>query len=709
MKKFVLLILVFNFTLLHSQSKNLTIEDIIFYSNSSLAPTNLSQINFIKGTNYFYYIENNTLILNNDKSEINTLITLDKLNNLFKIQNFSTIKNFPKIDFLSLNTFVFSNNNTYFSYNTETDSLSKLYSLPSEAENIEMSEDYSTAVFTLDNNVYFSLNGNIAQLSNEKNQNIIYGHSVHRNEFGIEKGIFLSPNAKLVAFYRMDQTMVTDYPILDIDSLPAQVRSVKYPMAGGKSHEVTIGVYNSLTKNIVYLETGPQKEQYLTCVTWSPDNQFIFVAILNRDQNHMDLCKFDAISGKKIKTLFSEDDNKFVEPEHPLYFLSGNNNKFIWSSKRDGWNHLYIYDTDGNLINQLTKGQYEITEIIGFDEKNKNLFYISTEKTPLERHLYKININTLKAECLTNSSGMHDIIFSEGEYLIDKYNSLQVPNKITLISKDGKNIKDILNSKNPLEGYSVSIPKILTLKEDGKVDLFARIILPTDFDSTKKYPVIVYVYGGPHSQEITNSWILGRYNLWFQYMAQKGFIVFSIDNRGTSFRGDDFAKATFGELGTVEIEDHLRGVAYLKTLNYVDINRLGVYGWSYGGFMTTSLMLKTNNTFKVGACGGAVIDWKYYEIMYTERYMDTPQTNPQGYEKSNLLNYINNLNGKLLLVHGTSDDTVVWQHTLLFVKKATSLNKPLDYYPYIHHPHGVRGKDALHLYNKISDYFINNL
>ncbi len=286
---------------------------------------------------------------------------------------------------------------------------------------------------------------------------------------------------------------------------------------------------------------------------------------------------------------------------------------------------------------------------------------------------------------------------------------MDIPSVTQIIDNNGKTITGLNKSSNPLLDYKISRPKIFTLKTGNDIDLYCRIILPTDFDSTKSYPVIVYVYGGPHAQLVTNRWYLGRYDFWFQYMAQNGYIVFTIDNRGSDNRGLEFEQSTFRHLGTKEIEDQLVGINYLKSLSYVDSNRIGVFGWSYGGFMTTSLMLRTNDTYKVGVGGGAVIDWKYYEIMYTERYMDTPETNPEGYEEASLLNYVDNLNGKLLLVHGTSDPVVVWEHTLEFAKKTAHMNKPLDYFPYVGHGHGVRGKDAIHLYNKISNYFFDNL
>ncbi|MEW6701197.1 MAG: prolyl oligopeptidase family serine peptidase, partial [Bacteroidota bacterium] len=322
-----------------------------------------------------------------------------------------------------------------------------------------------------------------------------------------------------------------------------------------------------------------------------------------------------------------------------------------------------------------------------------------------------------KMERLTYEAGTHNVFVSpNSEFFIDSYTNVSTPRVINLLNKKGNHIRNLLTSDNPIKEYKIGETKIfsisegvLTDKNEEGVELFCRMITPPNFDPTKKYPVIIYVYGGPGVQEVTNIFGSGRYFLWFYMMAQKGYIVFTLDNRGSANRGSDFEQATFRHLGTVEVKDQIAGVNYLKSLPYVDENRIGVYGWSYGGFMTTSLMLRTDGTFKVGVGGGAVIDWKFYEVMYTERYMDTPQNNPDGYKETSLLNYAENLKGKLLLVHGTNDPTVVWQNTLLFAKKCAELNKPLDYFPYIGQGHGVAGKDALHLYTKITNYFLDNL
>jgi len=697
------------------QDKLLTVEDVVLNSYTKLSPANLKQLNWVPKTNSYVYLDNqtNTILfkysIKSDKPD--TILTLAELNKLLQSQNFSETKYFPVIYWIDNVSFNFWIENKLLNYNLETKKLALVNSIDDNAENKTVAPNSKYVAYTKANNLFVNLESSkIIQITFEKDTNIVCGQAVHRNEFGIESGIFWSPNSNYIAFYRMDQTMVTDYPIVDISSVPARLKNIKYPMAGQTSHNVTVGIFDIKTNKTIFLKTGEPLDQYLTCLTWSPDEKYFYIAHLNRDQNHLQLKKYDAKTGELIKILFEEKNEKYVEPENPLIFLPKSNSKFLWFSRRDGFKHLYLYDSDGNLIRQVTKGNWEVTNFIGFDNTGKNILITSTKESPLERHVYKINLETGETKKLTSEPGIHTIIpnFNQN-YFLDSYTNLTTPRIINLINKKGETIKNLLTADNPLKEYKIGKTKIFSIKNDEGIELFCRMILPPDLDTTKKYPVIVYVYGGPHAQEITNSFGYGRYFLWFYMMAQKGYIIFTLDNRGSANRGLEFEQATFRRLGTVEIKDQMSGINYLKTLPYIDTTRFGVFGWSYGGFMTTSLMLRTNNTFKVGVGGGAVIDWKFYEVMYTERYMDTPQTNLEGYKESSLLNYVQNLNGKLLLIHGTSDPVVVWQNTLAFVQKATELNKPLDYFPYIGHGHGVTGKDALHLYTKITNYFLDNL
>ncbi|MFN6039912.1 MAG: prolyl oligopeptidase family serine peptidase, partial [Bacteroidota bacterium] len=477
----------------------------------------------------------------------------------------------------------------------------------------------------------------------------------------------------------------------------------------GTSHQVTLGVYSVKTNSIIYLKTQGPDDHYLTNISWSPEEKFIFIAELNRDQNQMKFNQYDVATGAFIKTLFEESDEKYVEPLHPAVFIPGSLTQFIWQSRKDGFNHLYLFDINGKQMKQLTSGNWEVLSLTGFDSKSEKIFFQSTISSPITKDFCSVNLKTAKVEKLTKGEGLHNsIVDAKGEWLIDEFINLNTPRKISLINiKSGKST-ELLNAENPLSAYSLGKVKIFSIKNKSGTDLWCRMYLPVDFDSTKKYPVIDYLYGGPHHQEVLNTFN-GSNNLWYQYMAQRGFIVFTLDNRGSENRGKAFEQATFRNLGTEEMEDQIEGVNYLKSLKYVDANRIGVHGWSFGGFMTTSLMTRKPGTFKVGVGGGPVIDWSMYEIMYTERYMDTPQTNGEGYKKSNLFQYIPNLKGKLLLIHGTVDDVVVWQHSLKYLKSCVDQNVQLDYFVYPGHPHNVIGKDRVHLMQKITDYFIQNL
>lgn len=708
-----LILLLITFVQVIPQEKLLTVEDVVLNSFSKLAPDNLRDLKWVPDTDKYTFIENsNTLMVSDVKSKKNdTLLTVSELNKKLEEYNSKKLSSLVNINWINSSTFTFWNSNQYFEYNTNNNSLVKIVTVDEESENKSSSPNNKFVAFTKGNNLFLSVdNSEPKQITFETDTNIICGQPVHRNEFGINGGIFWSPSSNYIAFYRMDESMVTDYPIVDLEPVPAKLKNIKYPMAGQASHHVTIGIYELKSGKTTWLITGEPLDQYLTNIAWSPDEKNIYVAHLNRDQNHMQLKKYNVTNGELIKILFEEKDDEFVEPLNPVLFLPSSNNKFLWQSERDGYNHIYLYDTEGNLISQVTKGNWVVTDLLGFDNSGKNIFIRGTKESPLERHVYKVNMDNGKLDKLTKEPGTHSFLYnSKNGFYFSAYSNQTTPRVINIYNKKNELVKNLLTAENPYTEYQIGNTKIFSIKNEDGIELYCRLILPDDFDESKKYPVIVYVYGGPHSQGITNSFGFGRYFTWFYMMAQKGYIVFELDNRGTANRGSDFAQATFRRLGTIEVQDQMAGVNYLKTLPYIDENRFGVFGWSYGGFMTTSLMLRTNNSFKVGVAGGSVIDWKFYEVMYTERYMDTPETNPEGYKESSLLNYVENLNGKLLQVHGTSDPVVVWQHTLSLAKKAAELNKPLDYYPYIGHEHGVRGIDALHLYTKITNYFIDNL
>ncbi len=560
--------------------------------------------------------------------------------------------------------------------------------------------------------------GKSIQVTKDSDKGIVNGQSVHREEFGINKGTFWSPSGKLLAFYRMDQTMVTEYPITEIGNIPATARMIRYPMAGGKSHHVTLGVYNTETDKTIFLQTGEPAEQYLTNVAWSPDNLSIYIAVINREQNHLKMNRYNATTGAFEKTLFEEKNDKWVQPMHPMEFVPGHSDQFIWQSEREGYNALYLYKTDGTLIKRLTPVTLEsngysalvVTELYGIDAKGTYAYIQAVPATSCDREIYSVDLKTATVKLISVSDGgVSTAKFSKDfTQYIHEYSNNVAPRLISIEKNDGSLIGTIHSAPNPLAAYNKCEVKLSTITAaDGVTSLWCRTILPAGFDSTKKYPSLTYVYNGPNVQLITNSW-LGGADLFLYYMAQQGFVIFTVDGRGSDNRGLDFAQALFRHLGTQEIADQKMGSNYLKSKSWIDAERMAVYGWSYGGFMTTSMMTRTPGVYKCGVAGGAVIDWTFYEVMYTERYMDSPQENPEGYKEADTKNYVSNLTGKLLMIHGTSDDVVVWQHTLAYTKAAVDKGVQTDYYLYPGHLHNVRGKDRIHLLTKIADYIISN-
>ena len=544
------------------------------------------------------------------------------------------------------------------------------------------------------------------QLTTDGSREIVYGQSVHRNEFGIDKGTFWSPDGMRLAFYRMDQSMVTDYPQVDIDPRSATHEPDKYPMAGMTSHQVTVGVYDLDTQKTTYLKAGDPTDRYFTNIAWSPDAKTIYMFELNRDQNDCRLVSYDAMTGEKKAELYRETSDKYVEPLHPIQFLPWNDDLFILQSQKDGYNHLYLYNKEGKLQRQLTKGNFVIQEVLGFNEKQKSVLVAANKYHPLHRWLYNVNIKDGKMTELVSADGVHHgKLSSSGTYIVDRWSNPTTPRNIDLVEVKTAKATRLMTAKDPWKDYEQPIFECGTIKAaDGITNLYYRMVKPYNFDATKKYPTVVYVYGGPHAHNVEAAWHWYSRS-WETYMAQKGYVLFILDNRGSEYRGRDFEQATFRQLGQIEMQDQMKGVEYLRSLPYVDMDRLGVHGWSFGGFMTISLMTNYPDVFKVGVAGGPVIDWKWYEVMYGERYMDTPETNPEGYEKISLLSKAKNLKGKLQIITGYNDDTVVPQHCLSFLKACIEAGTQPDFFVYPGEAHNMRGHASVHLHERITQYF----
>ncbi len=598
-----------------------------------------------------------------------------------------------------------------------------------DGENLlEANTQQNAFAFLKDSNLYVRTvtNGkqNDTQLSTDGSRNIVYGQSVHRDEFGISKGTYWSPEGQKLAFYRMDQSMVTDYPQVDIpeigfnhpetQSCIATPAPDKYPMTGETSHKVTVGVFDVKTGKTVYLKAGDPTDRYFTNIAWAPDGKTIYMFELNRDQNDCRLVSYNAATGDKIAELYRETDDKYVEPLHPIQFLPWDSNKFIMQSRKDGYNHLYLVEVknDSSLtLRQLTSGNWEVLDVIGFYPEHKQIVIASNEYSPIQRNIFLVDSETGKRTLQdANGEGWHNATLSQsGKYIYDNYSTPTVPRKIDIVNMEIGDRFHYFTAENPWKGYNVPEYSCGTIKAaDGETDLYWRMVKPVNFDPNKKYPTIIYVYGGPHAHNVDARWNYCSRG-WETYMAEKGYLLFILDNRGSENRGKAFEQATFRQLGQIEMQDQMKGVEYLKSLPYVDADKIGVHGWSFGGYMTISLMTNYPDVFKVGVAGGPVIDWHWYEVMYGERYMDTPQTNPEGYKKTSLLYTAKNLKGKLQIIQGLNDVTVVPQHCLTFLKACIAAGTQPDFFVYPGEPHNMRGHQSTHLHERISNYFFDYL
>ena len=543
---------------------------------------------------------------------------------------------------------------------------------------------------------------------------ITFGQSVSRNEFGIGEGIYWSPSGRRIAFYRKDESRVTDFPILDIKTRTGELVTFKYPMNGMASEHVTLGVYDIEKGTTVYMRvTDFDDERYLTNISWSPDDRYLFIQVLDRPQHHMHLNMYDARTGAFVRNLLNEENEKWVEPYEHLYFIEGTYQFLYSTDNRDGYKNLYLCDTLGT-VRRLVETDAEVTYVAN---DGRYVYYNSAEVSPVESHLFRVEVRQNRRQelakarigapqRLTMERGWHNVSLSpDRRHFIDSYSSFNVPRVVDLRTADGKLVRNLFAADDPLQDFRTGEVRLGTVRSaDGLYDNYYRMFLPAGFDPSKKYPVVLYVYGGPHSQMVTDTW-LGSVRMWEMLMAQRGYIVYVQDNRGTEHRGAAFEKAINRQCGQAEMADQMVGIDWLRSLPYVDADRIGVHGWSYGGFMTISLITNYPDVFKVGVAGGPVIDWKWYEVMYGERYMDNPETNPEGFEKTSLINKAKDLKGKLLICQGAIDNTVVWEHSLSFIQECIENNVQVDYFPYPVSEHNVAGAWREHLMQKVTNYF----
>lgn len=689
---------------LFTTAQSLTIEEAVLGRWNEFAPEDLRGLQWVEGCDLYSYIEQESLNIVNTRGKVINSMTLDQLNLASNLD----LKSFPSVTFIDSKSFRFSSNAHWYIADLKTKKISKWQSIPN-GENIELSSS-KVISYTRENNVFIQKDGAEIQVT-DLPDGVIAGQAIARYEFGISKGLFWAPNAQFLAFYQKDERRITAYPLTNLTRHPAELTELKYPMAGQQSELESCGIYDLRSGKTVYLAINSGEiddTYYITNLAWTPDASGVIVAIVNRAQDEMILARYNPYTGEREQVIFTENDEKYIEPESPVSFIPNGNGDFLWFSERDGFNNLYRYSSEGKLRGK-TNATFPMTDILGYDTKGSVVFVNAHGPNPTESHVYKVNLSDMSMQKLTRHAGTHRaMLSSSGTFLLDRWSSVDTPNRIDLLTASGKEGSTLVNAADPLANRIIGNTELLTIKANDGTDLWCRMITPKTLEKGTQYPVLVYVYNGPHVQLVTNSFLAGA-PLWMHHLAAEGYIVFTVDGRGSAHRGRDFEQAIFRQLGTLEMADQLAGVNYLKTLPYVDADRMAVHGWSFGGFMTTSLMLRQPGVFKVGVAGGPVIDWSLYEVMYTERYMDKPQENPEGFETSKLTNYVTQLEGDLLMIHGSIDDVVLMQHNYDFLKACIDEGVQVDFFVYPNHPHNVRGKDRVHLMTKVIQYITERL
>lgn len=690
--------------------QDLSLKDAVMAGRSTLAPERLRNLHWIPNTNSYTYTEdseNGRTLIKVNASDFNTseIISTSELASLLMVKK--AMKRLPNFNWLSTNEAYFIYAGSVYSFNAKSKKVSKRSVLPKDGSNLTFRPGSTDFAFTRTNNLFISINGVETPVTVHTDPNIVAGQTVSRVEFGIEKGIIWSAKGNALAFYEKDETNVTNYPLVDYSTRPAHVKNTKYPMAGMASEEVKIGVYSLKTKAVIYLNSNNAKESYLTSLSWDPSEKFVYAANLNRGQDSLVLNQYDAKTGNQTIEILKETDPEYIHPTHGLHFVE--KGEFLWQTEIAGFNQFQVYNVDGNTHWKVNTPNIIVRSFLGYDAASRKVWFLGNHKDKIDQHLFVASLDPEGATVfnqITKGDAYHSsaILTDDHKFAIVRSSSLTTPNSYDLIELENGSISNLMTAENPLKAHKIGETRLETLTaNDGTTILHTRMVLPYDFDETKKYPVLIYVYNGPGVQLLHSNWLASA-SLWMHHFANKGYIVYTLDGRGSTNRGIEFEQSTFKQLGQLEMQDQMTGVDHLKNLPYVDATRIGVHGWSYGGFMTTSLLTSYPGEFKVGVAGGPVMDWSYYEVMYTERYMDTPATNMEGFAMTSNIKRAKELKDPLLIIHGTADPTVVKQNSDLFLRECIKNGVQVDYFEYPGAAHNVRGKDRVHLIQKILDY-----
>lgn len=577
------------------------------------------------------------------------------------------------------------------------------------------SPDGTKVAFVRDNNLFVKdlLNGQEIQVTTDgQKNNIINGSGdwVYEEEFELSKAYEWSPDGKQIAFYRFDESGVRQYIMPIYGSLYPEMREYKYPVAGEANSVVSIHIYNVGSKVTTKMDVGDEIDQYIPRIKWTQNPNELIIYRFNRLQNKLELIKCDLLSSSN-SVIYAEENKYYININDDLKFLKNGN--FILTSEKDGFNHIYLYSKQGAFIQQVTKGSWDVSKIISVDEASKTIFYLSTETSPINNEAYSVRFDGTRKKRLLKEEGVYDLIFSSNhKYFISTYTNANTPYVSTLYTINAKPIKQIIGNQQLVDlmnAHGVVKKEFFSFATTEGITLNGWMIKPPQFSANKKYPVIMYIYGGPGAQTVTNSWD-GFFDLWLHMMSQKGFIVVSVDNRGTPGRGEAFAKSTYMQLGNLETQDQIETAKYLCALPYVDRNRIGMFGWSYGGYMATLCLTKGADYFKTGVAVAPATNWKYYDNIYTERYMRRPQDNPTGYNDNIPMLYAKKLKGNLLIIHGSADDNVHLQNSMDLTTALIGAGKPFDMMIYPNKNHSISGKATrTHLFKKITEYFVEKL
>lgn len=710
-----LLVFLITSTSLNAQ-QNITVEDIY---NGTFSTQGLQSLNSLNnGTEYLVLNRNADRSQSVDKysyetgEKIATLVSSNEIN--LPIRNYILSEDEQQMLIISQRIPIFrrSANSMVHVYDLKTKSLTALSD--QLVRSPSFSPDGKKVGFVFENNLYYKdlTNNQIIQVTTDgKNNELINGVTdwVYEEEFSLVQAYQFSPDGNQIAFISFDESQVPEFS-MDVygRGLYQQPYVFKYPKAGEKNSVVALNIYDVTTKTRKEIDLNREEEFYIARINYSPNGK-LAAQVLNRHQNVLDFYYVDTAGNASIA--FTEKDEAYVDVTDDLTFLE--DGSFLWTSEKDNWRHIYLYNADGTQERQLTSGNWDVTSYYGFDPKSKRIYYQSTEDGSINRGIYSISLKAKGKKKLSDRIGSNSASFSENfTYFINTYSSATTPPVYTLHkAKDGKQVREIQNNDEllvQLKDYKLSPKEFSTINVNGN-DLNMYTIKPLDFDPTKEYPVLMFQYSGPGSQQVANSWY-GANDYWHSMLANEGYIIACIDPRGTGYKGADFKKITQKELGKYEVEDQIQAARQLGAMDYVDASRIGIWGWSYGGFMSSNCILKGNDVFAAAIAVAPVTNWRYYDTIYTERYMTTPQENASGYDENSPINHVEKLKGKYLLVHGSADDNVHVQNTMQMIEALVQANKQFDWAIYPDKNHGIYGGNTrIHLYNKMTNFIKENL